>query len=55
MSKILPEHFASFQATKDAFEHEAIISNRSRLLLTAAVPAAKHTIDAGYQVGELVR
>lgn len=41
------------QELRNAYENEATESGKERLLLTAAVPAGKSTIDAGYEVDEI--
>ena len=38
-----------------AFVREAVLTMRAPLLLTAAVPAGKSSIDAGYDVPKLSR
>ena len=43
------------QQLRTAFENEARVSGSARLLLTAAVPAGKNTIDVGYDVPALTR
>ena len=40
---------------REAFETEAAKTGRSRLLITAAVPAGKIRIDGGYEVDVLSR
>ena len=44
-----------FQELKEGFESEAATSGKPRLLLTAAVPAGKATIDAGYEIATISR
>ena len=44
-----------FQEMRAAFMREAILTKRAPLLLTAAVPAGKLSIDAGYDVPQLSR
>ncbi|KAK3593300.1 hypothetical protein CHS0354_031359 [Potamilus streckersoni] len=40
---------------KTAFEQESFITDRERLVLTAAVPAGKSDIDIGYNVTEIAK
>ena len=44
-----------FQKMRDAFMREAILTKGSPLLLAAAVPVGKLSIDAGYDVPKLSR
>ena len=41
------------QELRNAYENEATESGKERLLLTAAVPAGKFAIDAGYEVDKI--
>jgi len=43
------------QEMRAAFENESTATSQPRLLLTAAVAAAKKKIDAGYDVPVLTR
>ena len=43
------------QELLSAYKKEALQSGKERLLLTAAVPAGKSTIDAGYEVKEIAK
>ena len=43
------------QDLKEAFENEATVTGRERLLLTAAVTAGKQTIDDGYEIEKLAK
>lgn len=45
--------FFSMQELIEAYEVEGNASGRPRLLLAAAVPANKKTIDAGFEVAEI--
>lgn len=45
--------FFSMQELLEAYEVEGNVSGRPRLLLTAAVPANKKNIDAGFQIAEI--
>ncbi|XP_004862245.1 chitotriosidase-1 [Heterocephalus glaber] len=48
------QHFTALvQALAEAFWQEARASGRERLLLSAAVPAGRHFVDAGYEVDKL--
>ncbi|KAJ0037002.1 hypothetical protein NQD34_005679 [Periophthalmus magnuspinnatus] len=40
---------------REAFEAEAVATGQPRLLLSAAVAAAKATIDAGYEIAEIAK
>lgn len=44
------KHFTNAQEMRKAFEEEAQISGKERLLLTAAVAAGKYTIDTAYDI-----
>lgn len=43
------------QILRSAFEDEAKETSQDRLLLTAAVPAGKSYIDAGYEISEIAK
>ncbi|XP_054441527.1 chitotriosidase-1 [Pteronotus mesoamericanus] len=43
------------QDLADAFQQEARVSGKERLLLSAAVPAGRQYIDAGYEVDKIAR
>lgn len=43
------------QELKSAFEQESYHTGRQRLILTAAVPAGKSNIDAGYDIPNVAR
>lgn len=45
----------TFKELKFAFDEEAIRTNRTRLLLAAAVSAAESTISAGYDIPEVAK
>lgn len=48
-SELPPQDLAS------AFQQEAQISGKERLLLSAAVPAGRTYIDAGYEVDQIAQ
>lgn len=45
----------SLQELAEAFQQEARASGRARLLLSAAVPAGRQSVDAGYEVDKIAR
>jgi hypothetical protein len=44
-----------FQKLRQAFDKESYEKDKPRLLLSAAVGAAKHRIDEGYEVDEICK